>query len=77
MQRFRVDLKTFVGLAMPNQCCHAVKKWFLDEMFGQETPKLIDPYIYNTTILYDIMILRNYWKSRVPPLSDRPQKGMS
>jgi len=26
MQRFRVDLKTFLGLAMPKQCCHAVKK---------------------------------------------------
>jgi len=26
MQRFRVDLKTFLGLAMPSQCCHAVKK---------------------------------------------------
>ena len=26
MQRFRVDLKTFLGLAMPNQCCRAVTK---------------------------------------------------
>ena len=24
MQRFRVDLETFLGLAMPNQYCHAV-----------------------------------------------------
>ena len=26
MQRFTVDLKAFLGLAMPNQCCHAVRK---------------------------------------------------
>ena len=50
MQRFRVDLKTFLGLSMPNQCCHAVRKLifgrFLGGIFGQETPNLIDPYIY-------------------------------
>jgi len=49
MQRFRVDLKTFLGLAMPNQCCHAVRKYifvaFVGGIFGQETPNLIDPYI--------------------------------
>jgi len=48
MQRFRVDLKTFLGLAMPNQWCHAVRKeifdGFLGGIFGQETPNLIDPY---------------------------------
>jgi len=27
MQRFRVDLKTFLGLAMPNQCCQKVIIW--------------------------------------------------
>ena len=26
MQQFRLDLKTFLGLAMSNQCCHAVTK---------------------------------------------------
>ena len=44
MQRFKVDLKTFLGLAMPNQCCHAVTKlildWFVDGIFIQETPNL-------------------------------------
>ena len=49
MQWFRVDLKTFLGLDMPNQCCHAVKKsifgGFLGGMFWQETPNFIDPYI--------------------------------
>jgi len=49
MQRFRVDLKTLLGLAMPNQCCHAVTKlvlgWFVGETFGQEIPNLSDPYM--------------------------------
>ena len=26
MQSFKVDLKTFLGLAMPNKYCHAVTK---------------------------------------------------
>ena len=50
MQRFRVDLKTFLGLAMPNQCCHMVTDlilgWFLGGISWQETPNLNDPYIY-------------------------------
>ena len=49
MQRFIVDLKTFLSLAIPKQCCHAVKKlilgWFVGGIFGQETPNLIDPFI--------------------------------
>ena len=49
MQRFRVDLKIFLGLAMPNQYCHGVTKlmlgWFVGGIFGQETPNLNDPYI--------------------------------
>ena len=49
MQRFRVDLKAFLGLAMPNQYCHGVTKlilgWFVGGIFGQETPNLNDPYI--------------------------------
>ena len=49
MQRFRVDLKTILGLAMPNQCFHAVTKlilgWFVGWIFGQENPNLNDPYI--------------------------------
>jgi len=58
MQRFKVDLKTFLGLAMPNQCCHAITKltlgWFEGGIFGQETPNLNDPYIHSTTVLYDM-----------------------
>ena len=49
MQRFRVDLKTFLGLAMPNQYYHAVRKlilgWFVGGIFGQKTPNLNDPYV--------------------------------
>jgi len=63
MQRFRVDLKTFLGLAMPNQCFCAVKKFifggFLGGIFGQEIPNPI----YSTTELYDkeyLCILCNF-----------------
>ena len=49
MQRFRVDPKTFLGLAMPNQCCHMVTKlilsWFVGGIFWQETLNLNDPYM--------------------------------
>ena len=45
MQRFRVDLKTFLGLAMPNQCCHAVYVRFS----GKKPQTLMIP-IYSTTI---------------------------
>jgi len=48
MQRFRVDLK---GLAMSNQCCHAVTKlilgWFVGGIFGQETQTLMIPIYSN------------------------------
>ena len=51
MQRFRVDLKTSLGLVMPNQCCHAVRKsifdGFVGGISGQETPNLIDPWMAN------------------------------
>ena len=54
MKRLKVDLKTFLGLAMSNQCCHAVTKlilgWFVGGIFGQET--LMIP-MHSTTILYD------------------------
>ena len=57
MQRFSIDLKTFLGLAMPNQCCHAVKKLifggFLVGFFGKKPQILLIP-IYSTTVLYDI-----------------------
>ena len=52
MHRFTVDLKTFLGLAMPNQCCHAVKKvnvWLVCRWdFLARNPKPI----YSTTIVW-------------------------
>ena len=49
MQWFRVDLKTFLGLAMPNQCFQTVRKeissWFWGDNFGPKSPYLTDPYI--------------------------------
>ena len=49
MQQLRVDLKTFLGLAMPNQYSQTVKKqilsWFWGDNLGQEIPNLHDPYI--------------------------------
>ena len=38
MQRFRVDLKTFLGLAMSNQCCHAVRKYIFGGFVGGKKP---------------------------------------
>ena len=50
MQQFRVELKTFWGLGMPNQYCHVVSKlilsWFIGRIFRQETHNLNDPYMY-------------------------------
>ena len=44
MQRFRVDLKTFLGLVMPNQSCHAqcqkVAKYLVDIFMGFLSKKL-------------------------------------
>jgi len=56
MQQFRVDLKTSLGLAMPNQCCHAVTKsilgWFVGGISGKKFQTLMIP-IYSATVLYD------------------------
>jgi len=57
MKRFRVDLKTFLGLAMSNQCCHAVTKliilgWFVGGVLGKKPQTLMIP-IYSITVLYD------------------------
>ena len=57
MQQFRVDLKTFLGLAttyMPNQYSQSVRKqissWFWGDNFGQKSLNLHDPY--NIVLLY-------------------------
>ena len=49
MQRFRVDLKTSLGLAMPKQYSQTVRKqkssWFWDDNFGPKCLNLHDPVI--------------------------------
>ena len=72
MKRFRVDLKTFLGLAMSNQCCHAVTKsilgWFVGEIFRQETPNLNDPttVLYDSTVVLYIGIIK-FWLKIITP----------
>ena len=50
MQKLSIDLKTFLSLVMPSQCCYAVKKemfgWLVGEIFGEETQNLHDSYVY-------------------------------
>jgi len=50
MQWFRVDLKTFLGLTMPNDYSQTARKqissWFWGDNFGPKSPNLDDPYIY-------------------------------
>ena len=59
MQGFRVDMKTFSGLAMPNQCCHVVTElisgWFVGGISGKK-PQTVMIHTYSTTILYDNVI---------------------
>ena len=59
MHRFRVNLKTFLGLAMPNQCCHAVTDLvdFLAGILGKKPQALLIP-IYSTTSYYMIYMLQ-------------------
>jgi len=47
MQRFRVDLKTFLELAilyLTNAAMLSIFGWFVGGIFEQETPNLYDPY---------------------------------
>ena len=49
MEGSRIDLKTFLGLAKPNQYSQSVRKqissWFWGDNFGPKSPNLPDPYI--------------------------------
>ena len=49
MQRFRADLRTVWGLAIPKQCCHAVTKLMLDWFVGGFLGK--KPQTYMITII--------------------------
>ena len=65
MQQFRFDLKTFLGLAMPNQYSQTVRKqisiWFWRNNFGSKPPNLhIDPYIIYILLLY-YMIMKSLY----------------
>jgi len=55
MEGFRIDLKTFLGLAKPNQYSQSViSSWFWCDNFGPKSPNLHDPC---TTVLYDYVHL--------------------
>ena len=49
MEGFKVDLKAFLGLALPNQSCLDVTKlilsWFWGDILRQEIPNLHYPYV--------------------------------
>ena len=57
MERFRIDLKTFLGLVMPNQCSQTVRKqiasWFWEDYFGPKNPQtfMIPIYVYSSTTI--------------------------
>ena len=63
MQQFKVDLKTFLGLAMPNQYSQTVRKqtssWFQGDNFGPKSHTFMIT-IYSTTVLYDKQTLVVY-----------------
>ena len=60
MQWFRVDLKAFLGLAMPNHYSQTVRKqipsWFWGDNFGPKSPNLYMIPIYSTAVLYDTVL---------------------
>ena len=54
MEGFRIDLKKFLGLAMPNQYSQTVRisSWFWGDKLGPKSLNLHDPYtVYSTTVL--------------------------
>ena len=50
MEGFRIDLKTFLGLAMPNQYCQKVNIGVI--IVGPKSPNLHDPY-NSITVIHD------------------------
>ena len=55
MEGSRIDLKTFLGLAKPNQYSQSTRKqissWFWGDNFRPKSPNPI----YSTTVLYDMI----------------------
>ena len=57
MEGSRIYLKTFLGLAKPNQYSQSARKqissWFWGDNFGPKSPNLYD----RTTVLYDTTLI--------------------
>ena len=72
MEGFRIDLKRFLGLAMPNQYSLTVRKqissWFWGNNWGQNPLTFMIP-IYSTTIPYDINIYQHQLLCRLREIS--------
>ena len=64
MEGSSIDLKTFLGLARPNQYSQSSRKqissWFWGDNFGPKSPNPV----YSTTVLYDKIYTRSYQNSR-------------
>ena len=60
MKRFRVDLKTFLGLAMPKKCCHVVTKLKLGWFVGDKKSQTLMIPIYSTIALYNTINLEYF-----------------
>ena len=43
MERSRIDLKTFLSLAMPNQYSDQISSWYWGDNLGPKSPNLYDP----------------------------------
>ena len=57
MQTFRVDLKTLLGLVLPNQYCHVIVRKGRGRFSGYITSRIaptpLMSLIYSTIVLYD------------------------
>ena len=56
MEGFRIDLKTFLGLAMPNQYSQISESKYqagFGVMISGQNPQTFMIPIYSTTVLYD------------------------
>ena len=60
MEGFRINLKTFFGLAMPNQYCLTVIKLVLGNNWGQN-PYPCDSFIYPLTLMRTTVTDSSVW----------------
>ena len=44
MEEIKIDLKTFLGLAMLPNCQKVISSWFWGDNLGPKSPNLHDPY---------------------------------